>query len=46
MRIALALQLVGLVAITVGCAFIAIWLGLVVGGALCVLAGIALERGE
>jgi ammonia channel protein AmtB len=46
MKIATAVQLLGLVAVTAGAALIAPWLGLIVGGVLAVLAGIALERGE
>jgi len=46
MRVALALQIVGLVAITVGCAVLAPWLGLIVGGVLVTVFGVAWERGE
>ena len=46
MRVATIVQLLGLIAVTAGCALVAPWLGLIVGGALAVLAGIALERGE
>jgi len=46
MKIATVVQLLGLIAVTAGAALIAPWLGLIVGGALAVLAGIALERGE
>jgi hypothetical protein len=46
MKVALVVQLLGLVAIVAGAALIAVWLGLVVGGVLAVVAGIALERGE
>ena len=45
MRIALALQVAGCLALAGGCALVAPWLGLIVVG-LCALAfGIALERG-
>jgi ammonia channel protein AmtB len=46
MRVATVVQLLGLIAVTAGAALIAPWLGLIVGGVLAVLAGIALERGE
>jgi ammonia channel protein AmtB len=46
MRVATVVQLLGLIAITAGTALVAPWLGLIVGGVLAVLAGIALERGE
>jgi hypothetical protein len=46
MKVALVVQLLGLVAIVAGAALIAVWLGFVVGGVLAVVAGIALERGE
>ena len=46
MKVATIVQLVGLVAIAAGAAFIALWLGLIVGGVLAVLAGVALERSE
>ena len=46
MRVALALQIVGLVAVTAGCAWVAPWLGLIVGGLLCAVFGIAAERGS
>jgi hypothetical protein len=46
MKVALVVQLLGLVAIVAGAALIAVWLGLLVGGVLAVVAGIALERGE
>jgi hypothetical protein len=45
MRIALALQIVGCVALIVGAALVALWVGFVVAG-ICALAfGVALERG-
>lgn len=46
MRIALALQVLGAVAVTAGCAVIAPWLGLIVGGLLIGLFGVAIERSE
>ena len=46
MRVALVLQVVGAVAITAGCAVIAPWLGLIVGGVLLTLFGVARERSE
>ena len=46
MRIALALQVLGAVVVTAGCAVIAPWLGLIVGGLLIGLFGVAIERSE
>ena len=46
MRVAIGVQLLGLVAITAGAAMLSLWLGLIVGGVLAVVAGVALERGE
>ena len=46
MRIALALPVLGAVAVTAGCAVIAPWLGLIVGGLLIGLFGVAIERSE
>lgn len=46
MKIATVVQLLGLAAVTAGCALVAVWLGLIVGGVLAVVAGVALERGE
>ena len=45
MRIALALQVAGAVALAVGFALLAPWLGLVVAGVLALVFGVALERG-
>ena len=46
MRSALVLQIVGAVAVTAGCALIAPWLGLIVGGVLLTAFGVARERSE
>lgn len=46
MKVATVVQLLGLVAVTAGAVLLAPWLGLIVGGVLAVVAGIALERGE
>lgn len=46
MRVALVLQVLGAVAVTVGCAVLAPWLGLIIGGLLVGLFGVALERSE
>ena len=46
MRLALVLQIVGAVAVTAGCALIAPWLGLIVGGVLLTAFGVARERSE
>jgi hypothetical protein len=45
MRIALALQIAGCVALIIGAALVAPWLGFVVAGVCGVLFGVALERG-
>jgi hypothetical protein len=45
MRIALALQIAGCVALIVGCALVAPWLGFVVAGVCGLAFGVALERG-
>ena len=46
MRLALVLQIVGAVAVTAGCALIAPWLGLIVGGVLLTAFGVARERSD
>jgi ammonia channel protein AmtB len=46
MRVATVVQLLGLVAITAGASLLSLWAGLIVGGVLAVVAGVALERGE
>jgi len=45
LRIALALQIVGCVALIVGAALVAPWLGFVVAGVCGLAFGVALERG-
>jgi integral membrane sensor domain MASE1 len=45
LRIALALQVAGCVALIVGAALVAPWLGFVVAGVCGLAFGIALERG-
>lgn len=44
MRVALALQIAGAVVVTAGCALIAPWLGLIVGGLIITAFGVARER--
>lgn len=46
MRVALALQIVGAIAVTVGCALLAPWIGFIVGGFLLTVFGVARERSE
>ena len=46
MRVALVLQIAGAVLLTAGCALIAPWLGLIVGGLLITAFGVARERSE
>ena len=46
MRVALVLQIAGAVLLTVGCALIAPWLGLIVGGLIITAFGVARERSE
>ena len=45
MRLALALQVAGCLALVAGCALIVPWLGFVVAGVCGLAFGIALERG-
>ena len=45
MRVALALQVAGCIALAAGCALVAPWLGLIVAGVCALAFGIALERG-
>ena len=45
MRLALALQIAGCLALVAGCALIVPWLGFVVAGVCALAFGIALERG-
>ena len=46
MRVALALQIVGAAAVSLGCALIAPWLGLIVAGVFSAAFGVARERTE
>ena len=46
MRVALVLQIAGAVLVTAGCALIAPWLGLIVGGLVITAFGVARERTE
>ena len=46
MRVALVLQIAGAVLVTAGCALIAPWLGLIVGGLIITAFGVALERSD
>lgn len=46
MRVALVLQIAGAVLLTAGCALIAPWLGLIVGGLIITAFGVARERTE
>ena len=46
MRVALVLQIAGAVLLTAGCALIAAWLGLIVGGLIITAFGVARERSE
>lgn len=46
MRVALVLQIAGAVLLTAGCALIAPWLGLVVGGLIITAFGVARERSD
>ena len=46
MRVALVLQIAGAVLVTAGCALIAPWLGLIVGGLLITAFGVARERSD
>jgi hypothetical protein len=45
MRIALALQIIGCLALVVGGALVVPWLGFVIAGVCALAFGIALERG-
>lgn len=45
MRVALALQVAGCLALAAGCALVVPWLGLIVAGVCALAFGIALERG-
>jgi hypothetical protein len=45
LRIALALQIVGCLALVIGAALVVPWLGFVVAGVCALAFGIALERG-
>ena len=46
MRVDLVLQIAGAVLLTAGCALIAPWLGLIVGGLIITAFGVARERSE
>ena len=46
MRVALVLQIAGAVLVTAGCALIAPWLGLIVGGLVITAFGVARERSD
>ena len=46
MRVALVLQIAGAVLLTAGCALIAPWLGLIVGGLIITTFGVARERSD
>ena len=46
MRVALVLQIAGAVLLTAGCALIAPWLGIIVGGLIITAFGVARERSE
>ena len=46
MRVALVLQIAGAVLLTAGCALIAPWLGLIVGGLVITAFGVARERSD
>jgi hypothetical protein len=46
MRIALALQIAGALALAGGAALVAPWLGLVVAGVLLLVFGVSIERGQ
>jgi hypothetical protein len=46
MRVALVLQIAGAVLLTAGCALIAPWLGLIVGGLIITAFGVARERSD